>query len=55
MFDACTNPLIYLQTANGNVWMEMSDRDLSIYAANGIHLHAEKDFNLNVDGNMNAW
>lgn len=55
MFDACTNPLIYLQTANGNVWMEMSDSgDLSIYAANGIHLHAEKDFNLTVDGNMNV-
>lgn len=54
MHDAGSNPFIYIQTASGNTWIELSDSgDISIYAQGGIHVHSEGDYNLTVDGDMN--
>jgi len=53
--DSCTNPYIYMQTATGNVWIEMSDSgSINIYAGGDINMHSEGDYNLSVDGDMNV-
>lgn len=55
MQDAGDQAYIYIQTANGGSWIEISDSgDVSMYAEQGIHFHARDDFNLTVDGDMNV-
>lgn len=53
--DAGQAAVIYMQTAKGNVWIELCDHgNVAIYAGGSISMHAESDFNLTVDGNMNV-
>ena len=55
MYDSGTDPFIYIQTATGGTWVELSDSgNVSIYAQGDINLHAQGDYNLTTDGDMNV-
>jgi hypothetical protein len=49
-----TEDLIYISSANGRTWIELSaDGQVQIYAANSISLRTQRDFNVHADGNIN--
>lgn len=49
-----TEDLIYISSANGQTWVELSaDGQVQIYGANSISLRTQRDFNLHADGNVN--
>jgi GH24 family phage-related lysozyme (muramidase) len=55
MNDSCADPYIYMQTATGEVWIELADSGaINIFAAGDINTHAEGDYNLTVDGDYNV-
>lgn len=49
-----TEDLIYISSANGKTWVELSaDGQVQIYAAGSVSVRTEQDFNLHADGNIN--
>lgn len=49
-----TEDLIYISSANGRTWIELSaDGQVQIYAANSISLRTQRDFNVHADGDIN--
>ncbi len=59
-----TTGYIYMNTKEGNVWLELSDQNgVEIYsqenfnlrAEKGINIHCDKDINLNSEGNLNIF
>ena len=53
MYDGGADPFIYIQTASGGAWIELSDSgNVSIYSQGHLNIHSEGDFNLTVDGDM---
>lgn len=49
-----TNNRIYIQTALGNNWIELSgDGQIFIYSGESVSVHAEKDFNVFAGRNIN--
>lgn len=49
-----TEDLIYIGSANGKTWIELSPSgEVLIYAANSVSIRTQNDFNLHADGNIN--
>lgn len=49
-----TEDLIYISSANGRTWVELSaDGQVQIYAADSISLRTQRDFNVHADGDIN--
>ena len=46
---------VYIISANGNSWFEISDDGIDGYSANTISLRSQKDMNFHSDGNMNFY
>lgn len=46
---------VYIISANGNSWFEISDEGIDGYSAENISLRSQKDINLHADGNMNFY
>ncbi len=50
-----TNGYVYINSKNGNSWVEISDDGINLYSNQSINMRAEKNFNLHVDGNYNLF
>lgn len=48
-----TSGYVYINSKNGNSWIEISDAGVDVYTAKSISLRAEGDFNVRADGNIN--
>jgi len=48
-----TNGYIYLNTAKGNSWLEISDDGIDMYSKGNISMRTEQDFNVRADQNIN--
>jgi murein DD-endopeptidase MepM/ murein hydrolase activator NlpD len=46
---------IYLNSRNGNSWMEISDDGIDVYSAKAISMRSQGDFNIHTDGNFNLY
>jgi murein DD-endopeptidase MepM/ murein hydrolase activator NlpD len=46
---------VYIISANGNSWFEISDDGIDGYSANSISLRSQKDINLHADGAINQY
>lgn len=46
---------VYIISANGNSWFEISDEGIDGYSANNISLRSQKDINLHADGAINQY
>lgn len=44
-----TSGYVYINSKNGNSWVEISDTGVDIYTANSISMRAEKDLNIRAD------
>jgi lysozyme len=52
--DSCNEPYIYVSTAKGNVWIELSDEGtVNIYGKGSASFHFEEDINLTAGRNIN--
>jgi lysozyme len=52
--DTCDEPLIYISTAKGNVWIEMSDDgQIKVFGEDSLSVHARKDINFTADRDIN--
>lgn len=47
-----TTGYVYINSKNGNAWVEISDRGLDFYSKNSINMRAEMDFNIRADRNI---
>jgi hypothetical protein len=47
-----TTGYVYINSKNGNAWMEISDRGVDVYSKNSISMRAEMDFNVRADRNI---
>jgi len=47
-----TTGYIYINSKNGNAWLEVSDAGVDVYSRNSISLRAEQDFNVRADRNI---
>lgn len=47
-----TTGFVYINSALGNAWIEVSDAGIDIYSKGSISLRAEQDFNLRADNNI---
>jgi murein DD-endopeptidase MepM/ murein hydrolase activator NlpD len=50
-----TAGFVYLISANGNSWLEVSDDGVDIYSAKSVSLRAQGDFNVHSDGAINMY
>ncbi len=48
-----TNGYIYVNSKNGNSWMEISDSGIDVYSRGSISMRTEQDFNIRADQNIN--
>lgn len=48
-----TNGYIYMNTKNGNSWLEISDNGINAYTAGSFNVRAEQDINFRADRNIN--
>lgn len=48
-----TTGYVYMNSKNGNSWVEISDAGVDIYTANSISMRAELDFNIRADRDIN--
>jgi murein DD-endopeptidase MepM/ murein hydrolase activator NlpD len=46
---------VYIISANGNSWFEISDEGIDGYSANSISLRSQQDINLHADGSINQY
>ena len=46
---------VYIISANGNSWFEISDDGIDGYSANNISFRSQKDINLHADGSVNTY
>lgn len=46
---------VYIISANGNSWFEISDDGIDGYSANSISFRSQKDMNFHSDGNINMY
>lgn len=46
---------VYIISANGNSWFEISDEGIDGYSANSISLRSQQDINLHADGAINQY
>jgi hypothetical protein len=44
-----TSGYVYINSKNGNSWIEVSDAGIDVYTANSISMRAEQDFNIRAD------
>jgi lysozyme len=52
--DRCNEPFIYINTAQGNVWVEMIDNGkINIFAEDSVSVHARGDINMTADRDIN--
>jgi len=52
--DSCNEPYIYISTAKGNVWIELSDEGtVNVYGKGSASFHFEEDINLTAGRNIN--
>ena len=48
-----TTGYVYINSKNGQAWLEVSDAGVDIYSANSVSIRAEHDFNIRADRNIN--
>lgn len=54
MNDSADDPFIFINTARGNVWIELTDNGkVNIFAEESVSVHSRKDINFTADRNMN--
>lgn len=52
--DSCNEPYIYISTAKGNVWIELSDEGtMNVYGKGSASFHFEEDMNFTAGRNIN--
>lgn len=52
--DSCDQPFVWINTAKGNVWVEMrDDGKVNIFTEDNISVHSRADVNLTVDRDLN--
>lgn len=44
-----TTGFVYINSKNGNAWLEVSDAGVDIYSANSVSIRAQADFNVRAD------
>jgi hypothetical protein len=47
-----TTGYVYMNSKNGNSWLEISDAGVDVYTSASISMHAEQDFNVRADRNI---
>lgn len=47
-----TTGFVYINSKNGNAWLEISDAGIDAYSANGISMRAQGDINIRADRNI---
>lgn len=47
-----TTGMVYINSKNGNAWLEISDAGVDCYSKNSISFRAEQDFNIRADKNV---
>ena len=50
-----TSGFIYLNSRNGNTWMQLSDTSFDVYSKFSINLRSERNINMHADGNINMF
>ena len=49
-----TDGMIYVGTASGNAWIEMTNNgDIHVYNKGSLNIHSEGNFNVHAGGNIN--
>lgn len=48
-----TTGFVYINSKNGNSWLEVSDDGIDLYSQNYVSIRAAKDINLHADGKIN--
>lgn len=52
--DSSNEPYIYISTAKGNVWLELSDDgNVNVFSEGSLSIHAREDINLTADRDVN--
>jgi murein DD-endopeptidase MepM/ murein hydrolase activator NlpD len=46
---------VYINSGNGNSWLEVSDEGIDAYSAKGISMRSQGDMNFHADGHMNFY
>lgn len=47
-----TTGFVYINSKNGNAWLEVSDAGVDIYSMNSVSIRAQQDFNIRADRNI---
>lgn len=50
-----TTGFVYINSKNGNSWLEVSDDAIDVYTAKSFSVRAQEDINFHADGNMNFY